>query len=219
MDMLSSVDVWDDRAARSAACQMACDEALLLVAENPSLRIYRWSAPAATFGYAQKLADVRLRTRSLPAVRRWTGGGIVFHGDDLTIALAVPVRFDLVREKPGEIYRRIHGALLPALEAYFPDARLALPGDRIAGPACFEAPALHDIISGGVKVCGGALRRSRHGMLYQGSVHISEADCAMEIARAFSPVTRLFAHTIPFEERVTLLEAERYGTAGWNAMR
>lgn len=198
---------------------MACDEALLLGSENPSLRLYRWSAPAATFGYAQNLADVRRRICSLPAVRRWTGGGIVFHGGDLTLALAVPSRFEICRRRPAEIYHEIHRALLPVLAAYFPGTRLALPADCLAGPACFEAPALHDILSGGAKVCGGALRRSRLGLLYQGSIHIGAADSALTVSRAFSAETRTLLQTRYLEELALRLESEKYGTEGWNAMR
>lgn len=40
---------------RSAAEQMACDEALLEYADRPVLRCYEWVSPAATFGYAQRL--------------------------------------------------------------------------------------------------------------------------------------------------------------------
>ena len=219
VNMFSCLDVWEDRMARSPAGQMALDEALLLGAKSPTLRLYRWAAPAATFGYAQKLADVRLRSGALPVVRRWTGGGIVFHGADLTLALAVPSAFDLFRQRPEHIYHEIHRTLLPAVKEFFPTARLVLPGDCLPGPACFEAPALHDIIAGGIKICGGALRRGRHGLLYQGSLHIDEANVAATIANAFSSVVAPLLQTRLLEEKASELEKEKYGTDAWNAMR
>ena len=217
--MFSSLDVWDDRADRSPAGQMALDEALLLVAKNPCLRLYRWSAPAATFGYAQRLADVRLRVGALPLVRRWTGGGIVFHGADLTLALAVPAGVEICRKNSGDIYHEIHRALLRGVREFIPNARLAEPSDCLAGPACFEAPALHDLLSGGVKICGGALRRSRLGILYQGSLHIDQTDCADVIARAFSVAAGPLLQTRLVEDTATALETEKYGSSVWNDLR
>jgi len=217
--MFPSLDVWEDRLARSPAGQMALDEALLLGARDPSLRLYRWAVPAATFGYAQRLADVRPRAGALALVRRWTGGGIVIHGGDLTLALAVPARFDFCRQKPVEIYHRIHSALLPALAEFFPGVRLAVPADCRIGPACFEAPAPDDILSGGVKICGGALRRGRHGILYQGSIALAGADCSASIAHAFSADIRINSQAAQIEKMALRLTAEKYATAAWNAMR
>jgi lipoate-protein ligase A len=37
-------------------------------------------------------------------------------------------------------------------------------------PFCFEAPALHDVIRGSVKVAGAGQRRGKLGLLHQGSV-------------------------------------------------
>ena len=217
--MFSCIDVWDDRLERSPAGQMAVDEALLLGAKNPSLRLYRWAAPAATFGYAQKLADVRHRTGALPLVRRWTGGGIVFHGADLTLALAVPAGFVLCQQRPAIIYQEIHHALLQAVRTFFQEARLAVADDCLVGPACFEAPALHDLISGGIKICGGALRRSKWGVLYQGSLHLSEPCSSDTIAGAFSKGVRPHSQTQAIERSAATLENEKYGTAAWNALR
>ena len=74
----------------SAAMNMAIDEALLETAVGPTIRFYRWRSPALSFGYFGKFSDVAVYTAERDLVRRWTGGGIVFHGDDLTYSVVIP---------------------------------------------------------------------------------------------------------------------------------
>jgi lipoate-protein ligase A len=196
---------------------MAVDQALLHAAQRPVIRFYRWLAPALTFGYAQRYADVRACAGELPAIRRWTGGGMVFHGEDLTIALAVPASHDLCLLQTGVIYRQIHEAFLGAVVPAHPGARLARPGDCRPGAACFQSPALNDILQGGKKLCGGAMRRGKLGILYQGSLHgnipawpLGRALC--ESAAPFNPDGELL-------ELSARLDQQQYATESWNQMR
>ena len=69
---------------------MAIDEALLEAVTIPSIRFYRWNSPALSFGYFGKFSDVAEYATERDLVRRWTGGGIVFHGDDLTYSIVIP---------------------------------------------------------------------------------------------------------------------------------
>ena len=74
----------------SAAMNMAIDEALLESATVPSVRFYGWHSPALSFGYFGRFSDVAIYASERDLVRRWTGGGIVFHGDDITYSIALP---------------------------------------------------------------------------------------------------------------------------------
>ena len=76
--------ICNDICPHSAAMNMAIDEALLETAVVPTIRFYRWGSPALSFGYFGKFSDVAIYAAERDLVRRWTGGGIVFHGDDLT---------------------------------------------------------------------------------------------------------------------------------------
>ncbi|MGA7275603.1 MAG: hypothetical protein WBX14_12220, partial [Candidatus Udaeobacter sp.] len=82
--IFAALNVYHDGAAHSAAMNMAIDEALLDYAAVPSIRFYRWHSPALSFGYFGEFAHVACYAGERDLVRRWTGGGIVFHGDDLT---------------------------------------------------------------------------------------------------------------------------------------
>src|SRR5262252_2174086 len=74
----------------SAAMNMSIDEALLEAATVPTIRFYRWRSPALSFGYFGKFSDIAIYAAERDLVRRWTGGGIVLHGDDLTYSIMIP---------------------------------------------------------------------------------------------------------------------------------
>ena len=94
-----------------AAFNMALDEALLEAMprlQQPILRFYGWTEPAATFGYFQKFSDVEQATSLRPLIRRPTGGGIVPHYADWTYSAAFPPGHEWHSLKAEESYRRIH---------------------------------------------------------------------------------------------------------------
>src|SRR4029077_20282140 len=113
MSIFPVLDVYHDEPSRSAAMNMAIDEALFETTAVPSIRFYRWDHPALSFGYLGRFADVEKEHRD--RVRRWTGGGIVFHGEDLTYSLVIPSSDPAFAESSIAIYEKIHQALCNAL--------------------------------------------------------------------------------------------------------
>src|SRR5215510_420244 len=109
--LLSSLDVYHYGVAHSAAMNMAIDEALLESATVPSIRFYRWQSPALSFGYFGKFADVGIYAGQRDLVRRWTGGGIVLHQDDVTYSIVIPARHQAFAESSIVIYESIHRGL------------------------------------------------------------------------------------------------------------
>ena len=81
----------------SGAWNMAVDETLLSAMGNnrplPVLRLYSWSPPCLSIGYAQPVSDVRpdiLAGKGWGLVRRLTGGRAILHTDELTYAVITP---------------------------------------------------------------------------------------------------------------------------------
>jgi lipoyl(octanoyl) transferase len=178
MSIFAALNVYHDIAPRSAAMNMAIDEALLESAAAPSIRFYRWESPALSFGYFGRFADVADKASERDLVRRWTGGGIVFHGEDLTYSVVIPANDPVFAESPMSIYENVHRALRKALVANGERAELALVADVVdaetaivdRGYNCFANPVRADLTIDGRKVAGAAQRRTRAGLLQQGSI-------------------------------------------------
>src|SRR5207237_10671576 len=115
--LFTALRIYHDNAPHSSAMNMAIDEALLEHAAVPSIRFYQWHSPALSFGYFGKFADVARYAGERDLVRRWTGGGIVFHGDDLTYSIVIPVSAAAFGESPTSIYEKIHRVLCTVLNA------------------------------------------------------------------------------------------------------
>ncbi len=214
----SSLRLWEDEAERSAAGQMACDEALARLAGYPVLRVYRWADPAATFGYSQRFGELPKAARALNPVRRWTGGGVVYHGDDLTLALVFPSTEELAGKRSDGVYRAIHEAWVGVLRSGFPGARLVLAEECRGGGVCFESPVEYDIGDGVRKICGGALRRFRGGVLYQGSLHCPGLACR-DLAEALAGEVGRFEEIEEIKKAAAVLERDKYGTVAWRDLR
>ena len=174
------LEVINDAEFRSAAMNMAIDEALLESAKVSSIRFYRWNSPALSFGYFGKSSDVASYATQYDVVRRWTGGGIVFHGQDLTYSIVVPANDPVFDESPTSIYERIHRTLRDALVVLGQRAEVAVGGNCGTGindagysGHCFAKPVHADVLVNGLKVAGAAQRRTRMGLLQQGSIQLA----------------------------------------------
>jgi lipoyl(octanoyl) transferase len=218
MTIFAALDVYHDHTPHSAAMNMAIDEALLKYAANPVIRFYRWRSPALSFGYFGRFSDVANYQRERDLVRRWTGGGIVFHGNDLTYSIVIPAREAVFDEQSTSIYEKIHHALCDVLvDAGHP----ALLGTEIGvndpGCNCFANPVPADVTIYGRKVAGAAQRRTRRGLLQQGS--IQGVDFENGLAQQFTEALSADCSERKLDgeilNRARELTERKYGTDAW----
>ena len=155
-----------------AALNMAIDEVLLRHAAAPILRVYRWAQPAVSFGYFLKYEEVAASWPGRDLVRRWTGGGVVPHGDDLTYTLIVPRTFPVFQMTAADSYRAIHECVAKLCGS---DVGLAGAAARKVSEHCFENAVQYDVLAAGEKVAGAAQRRTKYAMLHQGSIQLGSA--------------------------------------------
>lgn len=161
---------------------MAMDEVLLsnspLLDGRVLVRIYRWDRPSVSFGSSQ-ICPVELREKSYTLVRRPTGGGVVYHDVDLTYTVVVPPQHDILKLDRMESYRIFHEALLIKLTENGVAAELESVGSEHVDRAtmqCFVSPSRFDLVApSGSKYAGAAQRRTRSGILHQGSIKLDAA--------------------------------------------
>jgi lipoate-protein ligase A len=222
MKFFERLTVYQDLTPRSAAINMAIDEALLETAKIPSIRFYRWNSPALSFGYFGSFADVADYATERDLVRRWTGGGVVFHGDDLTYSIVIPASDPIFVESSMSTYGKIHRALADALAKTGQHAQLATPNSavtdrRYSEGACFANPVRADVMVNGRKIAGAAQRRTRAGLLHQGSIqHVELGNgLAERFARELSNVRSEKLLSRPIVERASEIAERKYATQNW----
>lgn len=148
---------------QTAAFNMALDEVLLNRIKNgqskPALRFYGWQPPAVSIGYFQSLEsevdDQRCQALGIDVVRRQTGGGAVFHDQEVTYSMHIPLELNLVPAKILDSYERICQGIIQGL------AELNLEAKFVP---------LNDIIVNGQKISGNAQTRKQDVLLQHGTI-------------------------------------------------
>jgi lipoate-protein ligase A len=178
---------------------MAVDEALLesaLSRDVCTLRFYGWSEPTVSCGYFQKPAEALAESdfKSLPVVRRLSGGGAILHHHELTYSVAIPKSHDLARQ-PYQLYGEVHRAMIDVLAKRGVDASLRgdTPGETADHFLCFARSDPNDVLLGGHKILGSAQRRRRGAILQHGSLVLRVSPYAPQFPGLFD----LTSTTIP----------------------
>jgi lipoyl(octanoyl) transferase len=245
----TKLDVYRTVAPQSAAMNMAIDEALLERVTVPSIRFYGWESPALSFGYFGRFTDVSNHAVERDLVRRWTGGGIVLHGDDLTYSIVIPMNDAAFDESSMSIYEKIHRALCVALAESGQHAVVAAIDDRgdarsametgMANPAysaatgtgiadpgystaascnhCFANPVRADVLINGRKIAGAAQRRTRRGLLQQGSIQGIQPGIGLaeRFAEGLSDNREVRSLSHAIQQRAREIAERKYASDAW----
>ncbi|HEX4631127.1 MAG TPA: hypothetical protein VH188_09200 [Chthoniobacterales bacterium] len=216
--MLDALHVFfDDVEPRSAALNMAVDEAFFLTAIAPILRFYQWRRPSISFGYFGRYAEAAAEAGDREIVRRWTGGGTVPHGNDLTYSVVVPSSHPFFQRSSIEIYQAIHEAICRTLQANGVEAFLAKNAAPKISESCFANAVRADVLSGGRKIAGAAHRRSRAGLLHQGSIQRNDLPerFRADLAEILCPRFERMTLSPEISERAEEIATTKYATSEW----
>ena len=216
---------------RTPQMNMAVDDLLLHSQEREPLtilRFYEWDRPVHSIGYFQPMASAAADNRLV--IRRPSGGGVVDHGNDFTFTLTFPKNDKLFLCDRFESYRLINDAVRLALESlgvgcFLFDDDVPKDLDR-AFLVCFQQPAKHDVVNERGKLCGGAQRRKRFGMLHQGSILLDQLPgidvdkIKRSLLSAFASTLSIefasFSPTKEFMKNARSLAMTRYSSDTWN---
>lgn len=172
--------------------------------------------------------------------RRATGGGIVDHRNDWTYALVLPRGLAIYDARATQAYHDVHACMVEALTALGQKVELKASCEKEAAcegePAstmptiCFVRAELYDVLNSftGEKIAGAAMKRNKHGLLFQGSIEKSRlgvVDWDAFQAKFTTALSRLLG-TEPMEtpwpdlneDEVSGL-IEQYSAPEWNESR
>jgi len=165
--------------ARNMARDVAILEAVDAGDVAPTLRFYGWAPPCLSLGRHQgvEAADLEFcREHGVDVVRRPTGGRALLHHLELTYSLIAPLGDDLLPRHLQDAYRRICEPLVDACRHLGIEAELT-PGEvnlQLPSPAstvpCFQAPAGGEVVVGGRKLIGSAMRAHGNAILQHGAI-------------------------------------------------
>jgi lipoate-protein ligase A len=170
-----------DSGRSAASFNMALDETLALSVRKgdspPVLRLYEWDGPSVSLGRFQKISDIDIeycRSRTIPVVRRPTGGRAILHDAELTYSFSVKTDRQPFSKGLLDSYKRISSAFTLAFQrsGFKAEAREQREKGTVlsGGPLCFQSSSYGEILIDNKKIAGAAQKRWPDGLLQQGSV-------------------------------------------------
>ena len=190
-----------NEAPRPAAAQMARD-AQVAADGVPTVRFFRWDPPALSLGFKQPrpewLKRPAWRAAGLELVERPTGGGIAFHGSDLSVAVIVPRALTLPL---ATLLRIICQSTTSLCSLYAGEARGVLDAEgsrRIT--YCLTETSQYAVFIGERKVAGFGVRRYPRSWLVEGSLLVRPLPAALAQALPSTLRSQLQRHAVSLAE-------------------
>lgn len=150
---------------------MKVDEALfdeICIKRGASgFRLFGWEGKWVSYGRGQREPDV-----SIPSVRRPTGGGIVFHQNDISFSFFISAS-SLCSFNPLRVYFRVTGFMKELLKKMGYEVVYSTTCSNKVSDYCFDKALSHELVVGKTKVVGVALLRRKEGILVQGTIMLS----------------------------------------------
>lgn len=149
---------------------------------HPVIRFYTWREKSYSIGCFQSVEEVKKilpeEDKDCPIVHRITGGGVVEHGDDVTFSIILPNPEDWGLGNAHTSYHIINNMILSTLSGCNKDGYLSLYNKDVTVQKyerknyfCFRKPTRYDLMHQGIKIGGGAQRRSGNRFLHQGCLY------------------------------------------------
>lgn len=151
---------------------------------QPRIHFYEWDRPCLTYGYftdpTRYLDSSALNHHQIDMARRPTGGGIIFHLTDLAFSLLIPSSYPGLSVNTLDNYALVNRRIAKAVQqftshSFKPTLLTEEWGCEMAEchGFCMAKPTQYDLVIQGKKVGGAAQRRTKQGLLHQGSLSLA----------------------------------------------
>ncbi len=166
---------------KSAKINMAIDEALVRsfeIGDMPILRFYSWEQ-SFTLGISQKIENyTHLTQLHTNYAKRITGGGVLFHGHDISYCLIIPVSY-MKNLNVKQSYEKICTFLLEFYNNLGLKSIYAKDDDNIklsTSNFCQIGFEAYDILINGIKLGGNAQKRTKKLIFQHGSIPLKKIE-------------------------------------------
>ncbi|WP_258239421.1 biotin/lipoate A/B protein ligase family protein [Arcobacter sp. LA11] len=194
---------------KSAKENMAIDDALLSSYKNEDLailRLYTWNKDSLTIGVSQNFSNYAfIEKPDEIGAKRITGGGILFHGHDLSYSLVIPTEF-LKDYNIKKSYETICSFILKFYGKLGLNVCYAKDNENIQlskSEYCQVGFEAYDILVNGKKIGGNAQRRTKKAIFQHGSIPIFKTKDDEKFGNSLEDVNI----NTTFEEAIKLLIA------------
>ncbi|MDA7818432.1 lipoate--protein ligase family protein [Sulfurimonas sp.] len=147
----------------------------------PTLRVYTWEK-SFTYGVSAKISEIKDKEELLPYksnyAKRMTGGGILFHGNDVSYSLVIPTSY-MNNLSVKQSYEKICHFLLAFYKSLGLKAIYAKDDESVAkshNEFCQLGFEDYDILINGIKMGGNAQRRTKDVIFQHGSIGINRQE-------------------------------------------
>ena len=169
------------------AQQIMDKDALLLqqLESETILHFYEMEGKAATYGIFSKPEELLnlegCASENITLAKRPTGGGIVFHFLDLAFSYLIPKSHSLFSENTLENYQTVNSLVMQSLKQLLPGKIFTFlpPAEKGLSTFCMAHPTAYDLLCEGKKIVGAAQRKTKKGLLHQGSISILQPETAL----------------------------------------
>ena len=181
--------------------QMAFDERLARETA-PTVRLFLWDPPAVSLGRKQPcpewLKTPRWRAAELELVERPTGGGVAFHGSDVSISVIVPLA---LRWPLETLMNLVCQSTVMLCESFGVQATHVLHAPREGRiTCCLTETTPYAVLIGRRKVAGFAARRCPQSWLIQGSLLVQPLPGILRQALPADVMAELKTRATPLSE-------------------
>ncbi|MCD6311964.1 MAG: lipoyl synthase [Elusimicrobia bacterium] len=145
-------------------------------------RIYGWEPEAVSAGFSQNIDDIidrkKCRGDGVATVKRMTGGGVLFHGGEITYSMVLSDEpFKAMTSR--ETYAVTTAFLVNFYKSLGMEASYwggnAAPEKKDSSGFCLAGREKYDIVIGGKKI-GGSAQKRRRGVIFQhGSIPLDSS--------------------------------------------
>ena len=150
----------------------------------PILRLYHWKKDSCTIGISQKFEDIEdIQKYKNNYAKRITGGGVLFHGNDISYSLLLPFSY-MKGLSVKDSYEKICSFLIDFYKELGLNVKYAKDDEKInlsKNQYCQIGFEPYDIVIDGKKIGGNAQRRDKRVIFQHGSIPLKSVMNKKEI--------------------------------------